>query len=162
MLLEEKSSRHMMVNGCVLNQLNWRNKMLLQKIKADQLAARIKKDGIKTALLTTLIGDAEMIGKNDNRATTDAEVIAVIKKFLKNNLKFRKHLGGESGDVMLTTEQLILESYLPKQLTADELIKIITENFGDELKSKKGAIMKFLKENYVGLYDGATAAKVIG
>lgn len=132
--------------------------MLLQQIKVDQLAARITKDSIKTALLTTLIGDAEMVGKNASRATTDDEVVAVIKKFLKNNLEFQKHVTNDN----LTTEQLILESYLPKQLTTDELIEIITNNFGDELKSKKGAIMKFLKENYAGLYDGATAAKVIG
>lgn len=132
--------------------------MLLKKIKADQLTARIAKDSIKTALLTTLIGDAEMVGKNAGRETTDDEVVAVIKKFLKNNLEFQKHVTNDD----LTTEQAILESYLPKQLTTGELIEIITNNFGDELKSKKGAIMKFLKENYAGLYDGATAAKVIG
>lgn len=132
--------------------------MLLKKIKADQLAARIAKNSIKTALLTTLIGDAEMVGKNASRDTTDDEVVAVIKKFLKNNLEFQKHVTNDD----LTTEQKILESYLPKQLTTDELIEIITNNFGDELKSKKGAIMKFLKENYAGLYDGSVAAKVIG
>lgn len=132
--------------------------MLLKKIKADQLAARIAKNSIKTALLTTLIGDAEMVGKNASRETTDDEVVAVIKKFLKNNLEFQKHVTNDD----LTVEQKILESYLPKQLTTEELVEIITNNFGDELKSKKGAIMKFLKENYAGLYDGATAAKVIG
>ena len=58
--------------------------MLLNKIKADQLAARKAKDGLATALLTTLIGDAEMVGKNAGRLVTDEEVVAVIKKFIKN------------------------------------------------------------------------------
>lgn len=135
--------------------------MLLKKIKADQLAARIVKDGIKTALLTTLIGDAEMVGKNAGRETTDDEVVAVIKKFLKNNLEFQKHV--PEGDIGLFTEQTILESYLPQQLTEINLQMIIFKEFGDiELKSKKGVIMKFLKENYAGQYDGAVASKVIG
>lgn len=135
--------------------------MILAKIKSDQLAARIIKDQIKTGLLTTLIGDAELVGKNAGRETTDNEVIAVIKKFLKNNAEFQKHVG-ENTNMTLVTEQKILESYLPQQLTADELTEIIKKEFVDDFKSKKGVIMKFLKERYAGLYGGAVAAKVIG
>ena len=48
---------------------------LFSQIKADQLAARKAKDGLKATLLTTLIGELTAIGKNDgNREVTDAEV----------------------------------------------------------------------------------------
>lgn len=137
--------------------------MLLNEIKKHQLNSRIAKDNTKTALLTTLIGDAEMVGKNAGRETTDDEVVAVIKKFLKNNAEFQKHLTADAaGLVNLKVEQTILESYLPQQLSEVELDVIISNKFAGDLKPQKGAIMKFLKENYAGKYDGATASKVIG
>jgi hypothetical protein len=57
---------------------------LIQTIKADQVQAR-KARSASASILTTLIGEAEMIGKNaGDRESTDEEVIAIIKKFIKN------------------------------------------------------------------------------
>ena len=58
---------------------------ILESVKKAQLQARKEKRAVDASTLTTLIGEAEMIGKNDgNRASTDAEVVTVIKKFVKN------------------------------------------------------------------------------
>ena len=60
---------------------------LLAEIKAKQINAR--KARLSTAtLLTTLIGEAEMVGKNQGREVTDSEVLAMIKKFIKNITTF--------------------------------------------------------------------------
>ena len=59
---------------------------LLSKIRADLFTLR-KEGESKNAisLLTTLYSEAANVGLNDfKRETTDAEVIAVIKKFIKN------------------------------------------------------------------------------
>ena len=55
---------------------------LIQTIKTAQVAARKARDP-SASLLTTLIGEAEMVGKNAGREVTDQEVVATIKKFIK-------------------------------------------------------------------------------
>jgi len=49
----------------------------LQDIKTAQLNARKNKVASVASLLTTVIGEAEMVGKNANREVTEAEVIKV-------------------------------------------------------------------------------------
>ena len=134
---------------------------LLQQIKDDQLQARKEKNQILSSLLTTLIGEAAMIGKNDgNRESTDAEVVAVIKKFIKNideSLKVKP-------DKVLPLEKIMLEGYLPKQLSEQELrAKINDHIIFAELKGMQsmGKVMSHLKQNYDGQYDGKLASQIV-
>lgn len=123
---------------------------LLEKIKQDQLQSRKDRAEGKTSLLTTLYSEAAMVGKNQNRETTDAEVISVIKKFMKNNEEFRKSIDkNEDTYFRLQLEYSILESYLPKQLTEQEIKDIVFHQDHETL----GDCMKHFKENYSGLYD---------
>ncbi len=142
---------------------------LLQQIKADQLSARKNQDSVKSSLLTTLLGEAEMIGKNDgNRTTTDAEVVAIIKKFVSNiDFTFNKCndglLGGFRESVM-NEERAILVAYLPKQLTESELTAVITDTLSKVPQGSKGAmgfVMKELKAAHSGTYDGDLASKIV-
>ena len=137
---------------------------LLQQIKKDQVKCRkahIKKDA---ETLTTLYSEAAMIGKNDgNRETTDAEVVQVAKKFIKNideTLKVcpaDKRLG-------IVAERKLISTYLPKQLTEDELkviISLIVEENGLNLPKDMGQVMKALSEGFSGQYDGKTASDIV-
>ena len=98
--------------------------MLLQKIKEDMNNARKSSDRLKLNLLGTLHADAVKIGKDDgNRESSDFEVVSVIKKFIKNldetilaNLKLPN-----TNTALLDREKEILEVYLPKQLSKEEL-----------------------------------------
>lgn len=142
---------------------------LINTIKHDQLEARKAKETIKIDLLTTLYSEAVMVGKNSTppRDTTDAEVITMVKKFLKNTNEFLTLAGDRrDGDrvEVLTQEIELLQRYLPKQLTEDELHHIITsyaDSNGIALPKGTGLIMKYLKDNYGGLYDGAIASNFI-
>ena len=123
---------------------------LLEKIKQDQLQSRKDRTEGKTSLLTTLYSESAMVGKNQNRETTDSEVISVIKKFMKNNEEFRKSIDkNEDTYFRLQLEYSILESYLPKQLTEQEIKDIVHHQDHETL----GDCMKHFKENYSGLYD---------
>ncbi len=142
---------------------------LLETIKHDQLEARKAKETVKIDLLTTLYSEAVMVGKNSTppRDTTDVEVIATIKKFLKNTDECLSVAGdrrdGHRVDV-LSEEREVLVRYLPKQLSEDELYDIITsyaDSNGISLPKGTGLIMKYLKDNYGGLYDGAAASNFI-
>lgn len=133
---------------------------LIEIIKQDQLNARKEKLVIKSSILTTLIGEAEMVGKNDgNRQSTDEEVVKVIKKFIKN-IDDTLNVVSEGSVTSLIAERVILESYLPKQLTAEDIVRILSENYPSNPPTKAVG-MKFLKENYAGRYDGKLASQVI-
>jgi uncharacterized protein YqeY len=142
--------------------------MLLTKLKTDQLQARKDRDAVRASLLTTLIGEATAIGKNDgNRDTTDAEVIAVIKKFIKNVNEVIR-VAGDYRDADRAdqgwAEKTILESYLPVQLTGDALLQTIKQ-IADELNAHTlrdvGKVMGALKSRYDGQYEGTVAVALV-
>jgi len=139
---------------------------LLSEIKKDQLQARKDKNAITATLLTTLIGEAAMIGKNaGNRESTDDEVVAVIKKFIKNNTELMNIVNPETnGYVDAKTENEFLAQYVPSQMTEEELRVAIQEQIRtlDKISPKlMGSVMGWLKEKYVGHYDGKLASKIV-
>ncbi len=128
---------------------------LIVEIKEKQLTAR--KSGSKSAsLLTTLLSEATVIGKNaGNRETTDQEVIAVVKKFIKNIDETIEALKSRNQDATsFLEEKSVLESFLPKQLSTQELKDIASGRTG------MPDFMKYLKENFNGQYDGKLASAV--
>lgn len=134
---------------------------MIENIQANQLAARIAKNQIKSNLLTTLLGEARSIGKNNgNRETTDEEVIKLITKFIKGITETLSLLKPEDSRFsILVEEQEILKSYLPTQLTTEEIKFIILKNFPE--KTAVGPVMAFFKSNYSGLYDGKAVSSLI-
>lgn len=138
---------------------------LLQQIKTAQLSSRKARDEIATKVLTTLIGEAEAIGKNaGNRPTTDSEVVALVKKFIKNideTLGLIKHPEAVAG---LQREREIVSAYLPTQMSNEQLRGVIAQ-LSDELNAHTlrdmGKVMKALKERHDGQYDGAAASALI-
>jgi uncharacterized protein YqeY len=133
-----------------------RNKMtLMEQIKVRQVAERKAGNSAQASLLTTLLGEAAMVGKNSNRETTDQEVVAVIKKFIKNIDETISALQARNQSFFqFLVEREVLEQFLPQQLTESALI--------DVAKSQPNmpAFMKHLKENFAGKYDGKLASTV--
>jgi uncharacterized protein YqeY len=134
---------------------------ILDVLKADQLSARKSQSHTTISILTTLIGEGVSIGKNSgNRETTDVEMIALIKKFIKNNEEVITALDFNDPRSQTTfLENIILKAYLPKQLTESELRDIIGACVltGQNM----GGIMATLKTNHSGLYDGKLASAII-
>ena len=139
--------------------------MLINQIKKDQVEARKNKDAIKANLLTTLIGEAEMVGKNNgNRAPSDAEVQVVIKKFIKGideilTLTFDKDIQN------FLTELAILKFYLPEQLSQEQLAievsKIINSLTVTNPSQAIGIVMKELNAKFSGKFDSKQASILI-
>jgi uncharacterized protein YqeY len=122
----------------------------MEKIKADQLSFRKQRQTVEASVLTTLIGEASAIGKNKgNRETTDAEVVAVVKKFIDNNNGTIKLLVGDQEQTeILVKENAALQVYLPKQMS-DEEIRAALATCSKEL----GKIMTHFKTAFPGMYD---------
>ena len=140
--------------------------MLLGELRKMMMKAKLEKDTVKGNLLSTLVAEAVMVGKNDgNRETTDAETVAMIKKFLKNvneTLSLMDEMGKDKTEPL--REKEILESLLPKQLDEAELAKIIeeiVETLPDKSPRQMGAVMAELKKKYDGQFDGKTASGLV-
>ena len=137
---------------------------LIAQIKQAQLTARKEKDTLKATLLTTLIGEAEAVGKSvANRAPTDAEVQKVVKKFIDGCDFILQKVTDSEALNSAQQERAILEQYMPKQLDTEELTNIISNiiaiNSADSIK-KLGVVMKELKAQCDGKYDGAEAKRI--
>ena len=138
---------------------------LLETIKKDLIEARKAKNMLASAVLSTLYSEATMVGKNDgNRETADSEVVAKVKAFIKNIDETVKSLPeGHSQSTELGKEKELLQKYLPKQMSEEELKNSISEIGIAYEKSMKsmGKIMGELKTRYDGTYDGKIASALV-
>jgi uncharacterized protein YqeY len=139
---------------------------LMQQIRDKQLAAR-KSGNAEAVLYTTLLGEAAMIGKNDgNRETSDDEVVAVVKKFIKNINDTISLLSDPTSNApanqreLLVAERTCLEQFLPLQLTENALEHFVRVQVASGV-SNMGAIMAALKSSHAGQYDGKLASTVV-
>jgi len=135
---------------------------LITTIKQDQLKARKNKHNVVATILTTLLGEALMIGKDDgDRETTDKEVLGIIRKFIKN-IDFTIEQIAVVPDALIT-EKTVLQKYLPVQLTYDALndaIYSIIDLRGLTGMKGLGVVMKQLNQNFNGQYDGKQASSI--
>ena len=141
---------------------------LIQRIKQDQIQARKDRNKEAAATLTTLLGEAIRIGKDDgNRETTDDEVMKLIRKFIKGNNDIIHAYQTDSikRDISEPQKEIeLLTQYLPVQLSETELttiIKSIMLPFEKPTMKDIGRIMAALKKGHDGTFDGKTASNII-
>lgn len=147
------------------------NKILLE-LKRDYKESLIEKDSIRVGLIQMIRGNIQNFAR-DNKLTEDfiseKDIYMIMSKELrqqKDSLEAFKKGGRE--DLINETEVkiIILESYLPKQLTEDE-IKITLEETLEELdikaftNKKRGLLMKHLMPKLKGRADGRLVNKII-
>lgn len=132
--------------------------MLLDKIKADQLAARKAGDKLTATLLTTLLGEASPAG---NATVTDDDVIKVIRKFIKNNTETLAAIKPTSSNAArLLGENATLNGYLPAVFNEADIAALIAELNTQNIGQIMGACKK--KANEEGkIFDGALVQKVM-
>jgi len=129
---------------------------LFEKVKQDRMSARKAKNETTISVLTTLVGELEGQAKRIGSDVTDEMVIQTCKKFMLNNTETLKlSITTEVSD-RLSSENETLRIYLPIQLTESALRAIVSELNAANL----GEIMKHLKDNYSGQYDGKMASAV--
>lgn len=135
---------------------------MIKRMKKEQLTARKHKDKQKIAVLTALLSEITAIGKNaGNRETTEAEAIAVVKKFKKNNMETISVVKDEEKLKELRAEGAIYDSFLPKMLSEEDTEKVIDGILENLEKPNIGSVMGALKKSHVDGLDMATANKII-
>ena len=134
---------------------------MISKLRKMQLEARKAKDSQTNKFLSTLISDCDAIGKKSLREPTDDECLAVVKSWLKKAKETLKANDNETTRWEIET----LTSYLPKQMTEDEikfeLVKLseVASEGGDSLNM--GMLMQHFKKHYNGQYDGRQLSIIV-
>lgn len=134
---------------------------LLAQLKKDSLLARKAGAGVRATLLSTLIAEAEMVGKNaGNRESTDDEVQQTIRKFLKNNQEALAVIKDAPRRAALAEESAILAEYLPPMAGEAEVKAFIAETvagLAERSPKAMGAVMAALKTKFGTGFDAKQA-----
>lgn len=105
---------------------------MFDKIKKDLINAMKEQDKFKLSVLRMLKSALQAEEINKKSELTDDEVLNVIKKQVKvrtASLEEYKEYGRNDLADNLQKEIEILKTYLPEELSSEELIKIIDEQF---------------------------------
>ena len=97
---------------------------LKEKINADYMTAFKAKDAVSKKLLSVIKGEIQTIEKNVGvDSLSDEEVTKILNKTVKSLKETLQ--ASDSADTKLELE--IVEAYLPKQMSIDEIVYKVTE-----------------------------------
>lgn len=105
---------------------------MFDKIKKDLVTSMKEQDKFKLSVLRMLKSSLQKEEINKKRELTDDEVLNVIKKEVKvRNASLEEYMEYNRKDLAdeLRKEIEILKTYLPEELSHEELLKIIDEQF---------------------------------
>ncbi len=128
------------------------------------LNARIKKDTNAISILSLVITeiDNEVIN-NDRKPLSDKQVLQILRRFikrLKESIEIYTKEGKEE-QLQEDLEQLkLLESFLPKQLSNDE-VKAIVKKIIDSGVTDFGKIMRTILEQHGDQVEARTVSEII-
>jgi uncharacterized protein YqeY len=113
--------------------------MLKEKINADYMTAFKSKNVLAKNLLSVIKGEIQTIEKNVGVETLSDEEVT---KILNKTVKSLKETQSKAPTVQTAEELFIVESYLPKQMTAEEIEMKIDEMIEFGAASNMGEVMK--------------------
>ncbi|MCF8051814.1 MAG: GatB/YqeY domain-containing protein [Desulfobacterales bacterium] len=111
---------------------------LREQIKSDLTRAMKEKDDVRKEALRVVLGELSRQGQKD---LTDEDVVKILKKLLKSENELLQSSGAATSEFIN-----ILEGYLPKMATDEEILAWIRENIDfDSYKSKMQAMGPIMK-----------------
>lgn len=142
--------------------------MLEEKIMNDYREAMKSKDSLRSSILSFLRAEImnSAIAKKKN-ALDESEIIVVIRKQVKQHEdsieQFKKGNRRDLADKELK-ELEILKTYLPKEISQEEIEKIIEEAVSSTQASgikDMGRVMKEVSQKIAGKADGKTVSDLV-
>jgi len=141
---------------------------LYKKLESDMKTALKSSDALKLSVLRMALSAIRFM-EIEKKLTKieDADVYAVIQKQIKQHKdsieQFEKGLRNDLAGKE-KAELVILESYMPKQLNADEvevIVKEVIAEIGALTKAETGKVMKIVLEKTRGSTDGKTINQIV-
>jgi uncharacterized protein YqeY len=141
---------------------------LLEDINAQLKQSMLAKDGERTGalrLLKSAIGYVQIEKKTET--LSDADVLAIIQKEVKkrrDSIEQYEQGGRPELAAKEKTELTVLETFLPKALSPEELegiVKAAIQEAGATSKKDMGAVMKLANAKAAGRADGKTLSGIV-
>ncbi len=128
--------------------------MSMQQAIKDELKVAIKaKDKDRTGAVRILIGEFQRQPEKD---LSDDHVIGIVKKLIKSERELLTAAGEESSGYLT-----VLECYLPKQATEEEIKQWVSDNIDFEKFNNKMQAMKPIMTHFGSSVDGNSVKKVL-
>lgn len=141
---------------------------LEEKIQSEIVAAMKAKDEVRLAALRSV--KAAILNEKSNgkyHELTDADVTALIQKQIKQRKESElEYLEGGRLDLAYKEqeERLVLEEYVPKQLTEDEVEEIVKEILVETAATSMkamGKVMGLATQRMKGVADGKVISGIV-
>ena len=132
--------------------------MLLEKLRADYKQALKEKNTINKGVLSLVISAVNLKAKEENKELTNEEIYPVIQRELKQTREALDLTPQNRVDLIEENNKKIdlLMSYLPKQLTIEELKESILALNIELIKKNQGIIIKNIMAKHGSSTDGKT------
>ncbi len=140
---------------------------LLNKLQTEMKNALKSKDTDRLSVVRMLISEIKKEQIDKKRELSDSEMLAVIQRYAKQRRDAIEQYKKANRQDLVEKEQkelnIVLE-FLPKQLTEEEIIKIVDETIGEvgatSIKDM-GKVMKSVMEKVKGRADGSLVSKIV-
>ncbi|KMO86158.1 aspartyl-tRNA amidotransferase [Megasphaera cerevisiae DSM 20462] len=135
---------------------------LLQDMKEAMKAKEAGKIALATIrMVRSSVRNVEIDGKCELDDLGVSAVIAKEMKQRKESLTEFEKAGRQDLVDQVKAEMAVLEKYMPKQLTADEIRHIVTTATAGKDSLKMGDIMKLVMPQVKGKADGSLVSKIV-
>ncbi|HXG49707.1 MAG TPA: GatB/YqeY domain-containing protein [Methylomirabilota bacterium] len=141
---------------------------LLARIQDELKAAMLARDHVRLStlrLLKSAIGYVQIEKKNEN--LPDAEVVAIIQREIKKRRDAAEQFeaGGRAEQAASERAEIaVLEGFLPRPLSAEELeqlVRSVIAETGAVSKKEMGVVMKAAQAKAAGRADGRAISAVV-
>lgn len=142
---------------------------LLERLSRELKAAMLARDAERLStlrLLKSAIDYAQIERKTET--LTDVEAVVIVQKEVKKRRDaFEQYEKGGRPDLAAKEKQeiAVLESFLPKPLTAEELEQLVRaaiQETGATGKKQMGQVIKVVQAKAAGRAEGKTISEVVG
>jgi uncharacterized protein len=142
---------------------------LLARIQQEMKSAMLHKEADRLStlrLLKSAIGYAQIERKTEN--LSDGEIVALVQKEIKKRHDSVEQF--EKGGRLELAEKerreiMVLETFLPQQLPAeelDQLVRATIQELGATTRKDMGPVIKAVQAKAAGRADGKTISAVVG
>ena len=141
---------------------------LLKQLRKDNMMAMKEHDTVKKGALGMVISAVALAEKEKGVELSKEDELTYVQRELKQTRDSLQQTPASRTDLIEETKKKIeiLESYLPKQLSAEEIKeaikKILSEKGLEPVKKSQGVVMKEMMAQYKGQVDGKLVNQVLG
>ncbi len=140
---------------------------LLKKLQEEMKSAMKSGDKERLATIRMLISEIKKVQIDSKKELSDDEIIKILQKYAKqrkDSIEQYKKAGREDLAEKEERELKIVQEFLPKPLSEEEIEKIVEEviqETGASSMKDMGKVMKVVMEKAQGRAEGSVVSKIV-